>query len=490
MPTVLTDPAAIIIFGASGDLTQKKLIPALHSLNCEELLNPESRLLGVARSPLGNEAFREKLYQGVFDYSRFKPDPDEMCRLWPDFAERVSYLSGRYEDPETYEGISKWLGAQTDSVRGNCLFYLATPPVLFPVIIDRLGAAGLTASDRGWRRIIIEKPFGHDLASARKLNDQIRACFVENQVFRIDHYLGKETVQNILTFRFGNAIFEPLWSRNYIDHVQIFVAEENGVDRRGPYYDKTGVIRDMVQNHLLQLLTLTAMEPPALLNDRELRNEKIKVIQSMRKPGADDAVPGQYRGYLDESGIAPDSLTPTYIAIKCFIDNWRWQGVPFYLETGKRLERRSTEISLQFKQVPHLLFPESPRRANNHISLCIQPDEGIHLGFETKVPGAGMRAEPVDMVFHYCDRFGNRTIPDAYERLLIDAIQGDASLFARADEIEGAWALLDPLIREVEEQRIRPIPYDPGEWGPPEAESFLARDGRSWHRSCRGTECK
>ncbi len=487
-----TEPAVIVIFGASGDLTRRKLMPALHTLNCEGLLNRETRIIGVARTRFSTEDFNQKLYEGVFEYSRFKPNHAEICALWPSFAERISFLCGDYGDPATYRKLGTTIDELGSSSRhDHCLFYLATPPLLFPVIIRQLGDSRLARSERGWRRIIIEKPFGHDLESARRLNEQIHECFIENQVFRIDHYLGKETVQNILAFRFANAIFEPLWNRNYADHVQIIVAEEVGVEHRAAYYDHAGVVRDMVQNHLLQLVTLMALEPPAVLSDRELRNEKMKVLQSIRPPGEKDILIGQYRGYLDEQGVSPGSITPTFIVLKFCIDNWRWQGVPFYLCTGKRLERRATEISFQFKEVPHLLFPERLQLARNHISLCIQPGEGIHLGFETKVPGAGMKTEPVDMVFHYGDKFGEHAMPDAYERLLIDAIQGDASLFSRSDEIEGAWALVDPFLKDLENRRVRPLAYDPGSWGPPESERFIAADGRSWHLSCSGTdECK
>ena len=484
MQVGITEPEAVVIFGASGDLTKKKLIPALHSLNCEGLLNSKSCLIGVARSRLTEDAFREGLHQGVLEYARFKPNRDYICSLWPDFAKRIFYLCGDYQDPETYMRLSQFLESKKHSSRENCLFYLATPPDVFPIIIEQLGNSRLSQDENGWRRIIIEKPFGHDLDSARRLNAMIRACFVENQVFRIDHYLGKETVQNILSFRFANAIFEPIWSRNYIDHVQIIVAESDGVGQRGPYYDHAGVIRDMLQNHIMQLLTLTALEPPAVLNDRELRDEKMKVLQSIKMPEKGKIVLGQYGGYLKEPGISSDSFTPTFVAGKLSIMNWRWQGVPFYWMTGKCLNRRLTEISLQFKQVPLLLFPENTRMTRNHISFCIQPDEGIHLGFETKVPGAGMRTETVDMEFSYCKHFGDQSIPDAYERLLVDAIQGDASLFARADEIESAWSLIDPIIQEIERDAVRPMLYDPGTWGPAQADNFMARDDRVWHHSC------
>jgi glucose-6-phosphate 1-dehydrogenase len=477
-----TEPADIVIFGASGDLTRRKLIPALHSLNCEGLLNPETRLIGLARTPIAPGSLRDELFEGVESYARLKPNHDEICARWPEFASRIDYLAGSYGDASLYKKIGEKLDGR------NALFYLATPPVLFPFIIERLGEAKLNRSSRGWRRIIIEKPFGSDMESARNLNDLVRRFFIENQVFRIDHYLGKETVQNILTFRFANAIFEPLWNRNYLDHVQIIVAESIGVEHRASYYDKAGVLRDMVQNHLFQLLTLMAMEPPAVLNDRSLRDEKVKVLQAVRPIHAENCLLGQYRGYREEPGIPPDSNTPTLTVLRIHLDNWRWQGVPFYLMTGKRLKRRATEVSLVFKRVPHLLFPGNARLSPNHVSLCIQPDEGIHLGFESKVPGAGMTSAPVDMVFSYFDRFGGQVLPDAYERLLLDAIHGDASLFARGDEIELSWQILDPLIRNSEGKKIPVLGYERDSWGPEEADLFLARDFRIWHLNCRKEE--
>lgn len=478
------EPCSLVIFGASGDLTERKLIPALHSLACQDLLPEHLRVLGIGRTELSDQEFREKMRAGVEEHGRFQPE------VWDGFGDLLSYMPGGYDDPETYRQLEQRLSEYDDEyeTRGDRLFYLAIPPQVYPRVIQQLGESGLNCSEKGWARIIIEKPFGRDLESAEELNNLLHEYFTEEQVFRIDHYLGKETVQNILAFRFANFIFQEVWGRNYVDHVQITAAESVGVGHRAGYYDKAGVLRDMVQNHLLQLTALTAMEPPAVMNDKALRDEKVKVLHAIRPLHLEDGVWGQYDGYRQEEGVDPESTTPTFVALQLYIDNWRWQGVPFFLRTGKSLGSKNTEITLQFKQVPHLIFSEDVELPTNRLSLCIQPDEGIHLQFALKYPGSEMRTSPVAMNFHYEELLGEDSLPDAYERLLIDAIQGDASLFARSDEIERAWELITPLLDRWESLSHPPLKfYEQGSWGPEEADQLIARVGRKWLACCENS---
>ncbi len=469
------DPATIVIFGASGDLTQRKLVPALHSLACLGLLNRAIRVVGVARTPLSDDEFHNRMFEGVVNYSRVD---QRVCGLWESQSIHYTYLSGSYDDPQTYLALGNRLAALAPETQGNVLYYLAVPPNLYLTIVNHLGEAGLNQSS-GWVRIVIEKPFGHDLASARELNEQIHQVFAEQQVYRIDHYLGKETVQNLLSFRFGNAVFEPLWNRNYVDNVQISVAEDIGVEHRAGYYEHAGVLRDMFQNHLMQLLTLTALEPPAALNAKALRDEKVKVLQAVR---ADIwSVRGQYVGYRAEPEVAPDSQTATFGALRLYLDNWRWQGVPFYIRTGKRLARKFTEISVHFQRVPHQLFtmPVGEELEPNVLVFRLQPEEGISLNVQAKAAGWGMRAHTVELNYSFN---AEASLPDAYERLLLDALQGDATLFTRADEIELSWGIIDPLVELWQGPHAPPLlPYEAGSWGPAEAGTLLGN--QSWYRS-------
>lgn len=486
-------PATIVIFGASGDLTHRKLVPALHTLSCRQLLSERTHVIGVSRSEFSDDAFRDGLYDGIEEYSRAASSPGNVCQLWPDYASQYTYLAGDLSEIQTYHRLGEELASLDEAydaesrsgLGSNVLFYLAVPPKVYPTIVDRLGEAGLNRSEAGWRRIIVEKPFGHDLASAKELNDKLHSVFDESQIYRIDHYMGKETVQNIMSFRFANAIFEPIWNRNYIDHVQISVAESVGVGHRAAYYEHAGVLRDMFQNHLMQLLTLTALEPPVAFEADALRDEKAKILGAI--PRITDSVRGQYRAYRDEDEVARDSDTATYAALKLWVDNWRWRGVPFYLRSGKRLALKTTEIAIEFKAVPHLMFAGEQERdiTPDVLSLCIQPNEGIHLRFQAKEPGAGMQTRPVTMEFHYAEHFGADALPDAYERLLLDALNGDASLFARADEIELAWSLIDPVLERWEGDEAPPLAfYESGTWGPSEADRLVVKDGRTWHQQC------
>jgi glucose-6-phosphate 1-dehydrogenase len=478
----MTEYTTIVIFGASGDLTRRKLIPALFHLYRKGRLPSRVQVVGFARRPYDHEEFRTRMLDGMRNLAGIEPDP----AAWEDFSARLWYSRGNLDTPDDYKSLQAFL-RELEGSPANRLYYLATAPRFYTTAVEYLGAAGLTGEDGGWRRIVVEKPFGHDLASAQALNHAIHAAFDERQVYRIDHYLGKETAQNVLFFRFGNTIFEPLWNRNYIDNVQITVAESVDVGHRAGYYDQAGVLRDMFQNHLLQLLALVAMEPPASFDADAVRNERVKVLSAVRPIALSDTVCAQYQGYCEAEGVAPDSRTPTYAALKLHVDNWRWKGVPFYLRSGKAMADKTTEILIEFQCPPHVMFdlPPGGEFTPNILALCIQPDEGIHLKFETKVPDTTQETRSVNMEFHYQSSFGDERLPDAYERLLLDALNGDASLFTRSDGIEAAWQLIDQVVQGWEAPDALPLAiYEPGSWGPAEANDFLARDGRVWLRGC------
>jgi len=487
------EPCSIVIFGASGDLTRRKLVPALYNLQQDGLLPERFAVVGAARSDRPVERWLDELHDGVRSFSRREPDGE----AWKRLAATASYVSLSF-DRDGFARLAEHLQAvdRDHGTGGNRLFYLSVPPSAIPTIVAGLHESGLDrpAGDGQWARIVLEKPIGHDLASARELNQAVNAVFAERDVFRIDHYLGKETVQNLLVFRFANAIFEPLWNQKYVDHVQITVAESLGVEGRGAYYEEAGATRDMVQNHMFQLLCLTAMEPPVSLAPDAIRDEKVKVLQSLRpvepEHVAVSTVRGQYvsgvidgrevPGYREEDGVSRESRTETYVGLRLHIDNWRWAGVPFYLRAGKRVKRRLTEIALRFKDVPHRLFRNDPPLPNTLV-LRIQPDEGMMLAFDVKVPGTQPRIKAVDMDFLYHEAFG-RQPPEAYERLLLDAVQGDSTLFIRRDEVEAAWSYIDRL-QAGWAADDGPMPeYLAGTWGPAEADVMLAQDGRTWRR--------
>jgi len=478
-----SNSTSIVIFGASGDLTVRKLVPALFNQFRKGRLPKDFQIVGTARSTISHEQFQEDMRQGVEELAQMECPEDE----WKEFCQRLWYLQGDSRQSAAYVGLDEFL-QEIEGRQANRLYYLATAPSLFPVIVQELGKSGMAREQEYWRRIVIEKPFGRDQNTAVELNEEIHAVFDETQVYRIDHYLGKETAQNILYFRFLNTIFEPIWNRNYINNIQITVAETVDVEHRAGYYDKAGVLRDMFQNHLLQLLALVTMEPPATFAADAVRNEKVQVLQSIRTIQQEDIVLGQYDGYGEAEGVAEKSHTPTFAALKLFIDNWRWKSIPFYLRSGKALATKASEIVVEFKAPPHVMFPlpEGYTLTTNFISLCIQPDEGIHLRFETKVPDSQQETRSVEMDFHYRDSFGDEPLPDAYERLLLDAINGDPSLFTRSDEIEAAWGIIDPVQNAWEETMAAPglATYGRGTWGPEEAEVFIQRDGFTWLSGC------
>lgn len=483
-------PCSLVLFGASGDLTRRKLIPALWSLHHQGRLG-EFSVIGVARSPGSDQSFRRAARE-VLAAAGAVPGAE----VWEDFERRLSYLSGDYSDPGTYVALAARLA--TAEPGAGRLYYLSTPPSVYGPIIQGLGQAGLTRPGPGrpgWDRIMVEKPFGRDYASARDLDLQLLEWFDEEQVYRIDHYLGKETVQNLLVLRFANGIFEPLWNRNYVDHVQISVAEQLGVEGRGPSYEQAGALRDMIQNHLLQMLCLVAMEPPASLRFDALGAEKLKVLHATQPLCSGDvcrhAVRGQYvagdlqgrevPGYLEEPGVAPDSRTETYAALRLTLDNWRWAGVPFFLRTGKRLPERLSEVTIQFRRAPHLLFRGFGDDVveRNRLTIRIQPDEGIHLTFGVKVPGSGLHVESNCMRFRYREAYAAEA-PEAYERLLLDCLLGDLSLFNQSAWMELSWRLMDPILQSWAAGDADLRRYRAGTWGPPEAEELLGGRGRSW----------
>jgi len=489
------DPCTVVLFGASGDLAKRKVIPAMFDLAQHKSLGERYAIVGFSRTPMTDDSFRATIGEAAKTISEVGPiDPG----TWNAFASNLYYSPGEYGDPNSYAQLAQRI-TEIDAKKklgGNRLFYLSTPPEVYRGIVEQLGRAGLArpATPDSWVRIIIEKPFGRDLASARELNKIVLNVFEEKQVYRIDHYLGKDTVQNLLVLRFSNGIFEPLWNRNYVDHVQITAGETLGVERRGGFYETTGALRDMIQSHVLQLTSLTAVEPPASFDATAVRNEKLKVLQSIRpfnlEMVAQSVIRGQYApgqrngeklpGYRDEHGVDPHSRTETFAAMRVLIDNWRWAGVPFYLRTGKRLAKRSTEIMIQFKCAPHIVFRDR-RIEPNRLVLNIQPDEGISVSFGAKRPGTEMSIGNVNMNFSYRESFGG-TSRSAYATLLNDCLRGDATLFDRGDSVEAAWSLVDPILDVWSATKTTTVPlYPAGTWGPKESDQLLERDARQWY---------
>jgi glucose-6-phosphate 1-dehydrogenase len=476
----------LVIFGASGDLTSRKLVPALYQLSRKGRLPEETTVVGFSRTPFSDDEWRAVLAEATEKFGAGRFDPAS----WQAFAQALHYQRGNIDQAADFEALHQRLGELEGGKSVTRVYYLATAAKFYEEAVSRLGASSLADEVHGPRRIVIEKPFGSDAETARKLNDVVHRVFNEKQVYRIDHYLGKETVQNILVMRFANTIFEPVWNRNYVDHVQITVAEEVKVGRRGGFYDQTGVVRDMFQNHLLQLLVTTAMECPVRFEAEAVRDEKVKVLRAIKRltPAtvATDTLRGQYRGYRQEDEVAPDSQTATFAAVKLAVDNWRWQGVPFYLRSGKAMSCRTTQIVIQFRSPPTMVFNSGPAHIcdGNRLIIQIQPAEGIQLLFQTKVPDAGMRLRLTDLDFSFQKEFAG-VMPEAYERLLLDVFQGDASLFSRADEVELAWGIVDPIIAAWREARQPPLEiYEPDLWGPISATAWMEQQGRQWFDTC------
>jgi len=499
----MPEPCTVVIFGATGDLTQRKLLPTLAHLLHDHPLPEGFSVVAFARRPMNDEQWRGMALDSI---NKYMPDNDKLDReAQHDFAQRMYYCQSDFNDREGYEKLADILERldREKGTQGNRMYYLATPPTLDSEIIFQLGGAGLArpaagqyGDEESWTRIVIEKPFGRDLASAQKLNREIARVFHERQTYRIDHYMGKETVQNLLAFRFANGIFEPLWNQKYIDHVQIVVAESLGIGSRAEYYEEAGAIRDMVQNHIMQVLCLTTMEAPVAFDADAIRDEKVKVLRAVPLLTPEDVakrtVRGQYTAgvingqpqvsYKEEKGVSPASQTETYVALKLFIENWRWAEVPFYIRTGKALPKRSTEVTIQFKRVPHMLYKptETKGLVPNRLTIRIQPDEGMSLKFAAKVPGAARHLNDVDMNFSYSEAFGIES-PDAYERLIADCVVGDSTLFIRRDEVETSWRIVDSIInawKNMPESAVHP--YQAGTWGPPEADALIQNDGREW----------
>jgi glucose-6-phosphate 1-dehydrogenase len=496
-PARKADPCVMVIFGASGDLTKRKLIPALLNLATAKLLPEQFAIIGYAGNDYTTETFRNQLSADIKEFASCPITPE----MWNWFLNRIYYVRGDFQDPEAYKVLKSQIATveKTHNLPGNHFYYLAVAPRFFGEVVRQLGAAGLAQESNGrWARVIIEKPFGRDLDSARDLNREIKQILDEKQIYRIDHYLGKETVQNIIIFRFGNGIFEPIWNRRYIDHVQITASETVGVERRGGYYETAGALRDMVPNHLFQLVSLTAMEPPISFHADAVRDEQAKALHAIQIPSPEEVlsmtVRGQYGegrigdehmpAYRAEAGVAPDSTTETFAGLKLRIDNWRWADVPFYLRTGKRMAKRTTEIAIQFKRAPFQLFRDTPveNLETNRLVLYIQPEEGLSLRFGAKIPGPIMHMGAVEMKFNYVDYFG-RTPSTGYERLIYDCVLGDATLFQRADMVEAGWSVITPVLDVWKALPPRSFPnYAAGAWGPREADDLLARDGRAWRK--------